>query len=306
MRRAGFLAIVLAGLAGCGGDEGGSGPVGGVPSPAPTPTVSPSPGVTPVLKLAFSDEFNSATLDRSKWNVEGPAFWVNNEVQAYVDSPETISIGTPAGADGGALILKPVYKQGFKTPTGRTTDFVSGRIDTNSKFEITYGRVEARIRMPDAAGAWPAFWLLGYGLWPDCGEIDIMENVGDKAWTSSAIHGPGYSGNTPLVSRQTFPSGQDATGWHVYTVDRAIDSIVFSVDGREVYRVTKPMVEAYGQWRFDRPEYVILNFALGGVYPNAVNGVSAPYFGLPQSTVDKIVAGQIGMEVDWVRVWTAS
>jgi beta-glucanase (GH16 family) len=253
----------------------------------------------------FADEFNAGTLDRSRWNVEGPAFWVNNEAQAYVDSPETISFAASAGADGGALVLKPVVRAGFVTPTGRRTDFVSGRINTADRVDVTYGKVEARIRMPDAIGAWPAFWLLGYGSWPDSGEIDIMEYVGDRAWTSSAIHGPGYSGNTPLNQRQLFPAGQDATGWHVYAVDRTADAVVFSVDGREVYRVTRAMVEAHGPWRFDRKQYVILNFAIGGTYPGAVNGVTAPHLGLPQATVDKIGRGAVAMEVDWVRVWAA-
>ena len=301
-----LTAAMLTGLASCGGDSGSAGGVIPMPAPTPSPTASPSPSPSPSLQLAFADEFNGTALDRSKWNVEGPSFWVNSEIQAYIDSDQTITFASPAGADGGALVLKPVYKPGYSTPNGRTTDFVSGRINTSAKYDFTYGKAEARIRMPDATGAWPAFWLLGYGNWPDSGEIDIMEYVGDKSWTSVAIHGPGYSGNTPLVSRQTFPSGQDATGWHVYGVERTADTVVFSVDGREIYRVTKALVETYGPWRFDRPQYLILNFALGGVYPNSVNGVTFPYYGMPQTTADRIAAGQVTMEVDWVRVWTAS
>ena len=293
-------------LAACGDGGGGGGGIAPVPGPSPTPTPSPSPTPSPTLRLVFADEFNAGTLDRAKWNVEGPSFWVNNEVQAYLDDPATISFASPAGADGGALVLKPVSRPGYVTPTGRTTDFVSGRINTADKVDLTYGKAEARIRMPDAAGAWPAFWMLGYGNWPDSGEIDIMEYVGVKGWTSSAIHGPGYSGNTPLVKRQDFPAGEDATGWHVYAVERSPDLIVFKVDGREIYRVTRAMVEAYGAWRFDRKQYLILNFAIGGIYPNAVNGVTAPYYGLPQATVDKIGRGEVAMEVDWVRVWEAS
>ena len=303
------MALTLTVLAvGCGDGSSASGVVVPVPTPFPTPSPSPTPTptATPSLRLVFADEFNTAALNRTLWNVEGPDFWVNNEVQAYVDSAETISFTTPAGADGGALTLRPVYKPGFLTPSGRRTDFVSGRINTSQKFDITYGKIEARIRMPDATGVWPAFWMLGYGTWPDSGEIDIMENVGDKSWTNAAIHGPGYSGNTPLVQRQNFPAGQDATGWHIYSVERGIDTIVFSVDGREYYRVTRAMVQAHGAWRFDRRQYLILNFALGGVYPNAVNAVTTPYFGMPQATADRIVRGEVSMEVDWVRVWEAS
>lgn len=297
-----LIATALAMLAGC-----GEGTAGGASNPLPStsPTPNPSPSPSPSLKLVFADEFNGTALDRAKWNVEGPDFWVNNEVQAYIDSTETVSFASPAGSDGGALVLQPVRKPGYVTPSGRTTDFVSGRVNTSGKVDFTYGRVEARIRMSDAPGAWPAFWLLGYGNWPDCGEIDAMEYVGEKGWTSVAVHGPGYSGNTPLVKRQDFPAGEDATGWHVYAVERSPDTVVFLVDGREIYRVTRSMVEAYGPWRFDRKQYLILNFAIGGVYPNAVNGVTAPYYGLPQATVDKIGRGEVAMEVDWVRVWEA-
>lgn len=257
-------------------------------------------------RLVFADEFNAPTLDRAKWNVEGPAFWVNNELQAYVDSGETIGIAKPAGADGGALVLKATYQPGYVTPAGRKADFLSGRVNTANRFAFTYGKASARIRMPDAVGAWPAFWLLGYGEWPDCGEIDIMENVGDKRWTNAAIHGPGYFGDTPLVQRQSFPTGQDVTGWHVYSVVRSPDSVVFYVDDREFYRVTRAKIEGYGPWRFDRPQYLILNLALGGIYPNKVNGVTSPYFGMPPATVDAVKRGAVALEVDWVRVWAAN
>ena len=297
------LALVLAALtSACGGNAASPAappPVGNAPAPTP----SPSPTAAP--KLVFADEFDAAALDRGKWNVEGPAMWVNNELQAYVDSPETIAFGTPAGAEGGALLLRAQFRAGFTTPSGRQADFVSGRINTADKFAITYGKVSARIRMPEGAGLWPAFWLLGYGQWPDSGETDIMEYVGVKEWTSSAMHGPGYSGDTPLVKRQTFPAGTDATQWHVYSVERTPDAVSFSVDDREFYRVTREMVERYGQWRFDRPQYIILNFALGGVYPHAVNGIETPYFGLSQASVDRIKAGTVAMEVDWVRAWSS-
>jgi len=62
------------------------------------------------------------------------------------------------------------------------------------------------------------------------------------------------------------------------------------------------MVEKYGRWAFDNPKFIILNFALGGGYPNGVNKVTQPYFGLSQSTVNKIKAGQAKVIVDWVLV----
>jgi beta-glucanase (GH16 family) len=94
---------------------------------------------------------------------------------------------------------------------------------------------------------WPAFWLLGTGRWPDTGEIDILENVGAPDWVSMALHGPGYSGNTPLVKRASLRSGKDSTAWHVYSVDWKPQELVFKVDEEVVYRVTRPMVEQHGR-----------------------------------------------------------
>lgn len=266
--------------------------------------------LAPVLVLAddptlFFDDFDQGELDRSKWIVIGPGFWVNNEVQAYLDSSDTIRLlppGAVAGADNGVLELRPVYRPGFETPSGRTTDFISGRIETRDRFDFTHGRAAARIRMPDAKGVWPAWWLLGNGAWPDTGEIDIMEYVGEKDWTAVALHGPGYSGDTPLVNRYFFPAGEDVTDWHVYSVDWTAKRLEFRIDGRLTYRVTRPMVEHYGEWRFDTPKHLILNFALGGIYPYKTNGIETPWPGLPADTVDAIRAGKVAMWVDWVRI----
>jgi beta-glucanase (GH16 family) len=253
----------------------------------------------------FFDDFKGTSLDRTKWNVIVTGRTVNNEQQAYVDSPETISLasdGVAAGAENGALVIRSLYRQGFKTPEGRSFDFVSGRLDTRGKFDFSYGTASARMKLTAGAGIWPAFWALGNGRWPDTGEMDILETVGDPTWTNFALHGPGYSGNTPLTYRQHFKSGGDVTGWHVYSMEWTPDVIVFKVDGQEEYRVTKAQVERYGRWAYDEAKFLIVNQALGGQYPQAVNGVAAPYPGLPQSTVDLIKSGNVVTVVDWVRV----
>ena len=270
--------------------------------------VLPAPALAqaeqPAREVVFADEFDAPTLDRNNWNVVGPGFWVNNEQQAYVDDPATVAIVEGvSGAEGGALMLRPLFRPGIDPHPERKADFVSGRIDSKGKFDFTYGRAEARIRMPDAVGVWPAFWLLGNGEWPGTGEIDIMEYVGEKDWTGVALHGPGYSGETPLVNKFFFPEGTDVTDWHVYAVEWTRDAILFEIDGRLTYRVTRPMVEHYGEWRFDTPKHVILNFAMGGAYPFKTNGIDKPYNGVPQETVDKVKAGEVAMLVDWVRVY---
>jgi hypothetical protein len=129
-----------------------------------------------------------------------------------------------------------------------------------------------------------------------------MENVGDPAWVSVALHRPGYSGNTPLFHRDTLPASRHVTAWHEYAVTWAADSIVFRVDGAPVYRVARADVARFGPpGALDSAKFVVLNLAVGGEYPAAVNGVRSPALGLPASTAERIRAGHARVLVDWVR-----
>lgn len=150
---------------------------------------------------------------------------------------------------------------------------------------------------------WPAFWLLGNEKWPDTGEIDIMEYVGEPDWTVVALHGPGCSGETPIVTKFTFDQGTEATDWHVFAIAWTKNALLFETDGPLAYRATRAMVECYGEWRFDTDKFLILNFALGGAYPYKTSKIEKPYTGIPQQTVDAIKAGEVAMYVDWVRVY---
>ena len=243
-------------------------------------------------RTIFAEEFSGSALDRTKWNVIVTGRTVNNEQQAYVDSTEVVSVRD------GHLEIHPIYSPGFKTPEGRAFDFISGRIDTRNKVSFTYGTAAARMKLAKGDGLWPAFWALGDGRWPDTGEIDIMENVGDATWMSVALHGPGYFGDTPLVKRAPV----DTTRWHTYSVDWTRDLLIFKVDGRVIYRVTRAEVEKHGRWAFDEPKHLILNLALGGGYPQGVNKVTSPYPGLPETTVTSIKKGEPRILVDWVRI----
>lgn len=261
--------------------------------------------VEPAGTVLFEDGFDGSELDRAKWNVEGPEFWVNDEEQVYVDIPEVIHVRHDVeGAEGGALVLQPRFQEGVEVAGVRTEDFVSGRVDTRGKFDFQYGRAEARIKLTDHPGVWPAWWLLGNGDWPTTGEIDIMEYVGEKDWVGVAVHGVGYSGDAGPVNWFYFDESEDATGWHVYGVEWDANEIRFDVDGRTAYRVTRTKIEYIDEWRFDNPMYLILNYAVGGAYPRKVNGIkdADPYVGLPQETVEAIKRGEPAMYVDWVRV----
>ncbi len=263
---------------------------------------SPNP---PESELIFFDDFSSGQLDRTKWNVRTTGQVVNNEQQAYVDSAEAIYIAPrheAPGAENDVLVLHPRYRPDFMTADGQRFDFISGRIDTREKFQFAYGFAAARMKLPAGSGLWPAFWIHGDGRWPESGEIDVLEYVGEPDWISCAVHGPGYSGESALVNKLFFQGGENATSWHVYTVEWAPDSMVFRVDGSVIYRVTRPMIDFFGPWVFDNKKYLILNFALGGVYPFKTNGVRSPYCGIPDETVMQIREDKAKVMVDWVRV----
>lgn len=255
--------------------------------------------------IVFFDDFSGPTLDRTKWNVLRTGQVFNNEQQAYVDSAATVYIAkgkNAEGADNGALVIHPSYTPGFITYDGKKFDFISGRLHTKGKVDFTYGTVAARIKMTEGKGLWPAWWLLGNDGWPQTGEIDIMEFIGENEWVNAAIHGPGYSGNTPFVKRDSTLIRAFVTNWHIYSVDWTPDSMVFKIDGRVFYTVTKTMIEKYGKWAFDSPKHMILNFALGGSYPAGVNKITTPYSGLPSTTVDLIKQDKVKILVDWVKV----
>jgi beta-glucanase (GH16 family) len=258
-----------------------------------------------VSRVIFFDDFNGKVLNRQKWNAEVTGMHVNNELQAYVDSAATIFIAhgkDAGGAPNGVLVLQPKMVKGFKTKDGQIFDFISGRINTRNKFDFTYGTAEARIKLTDGTGLWPAWWILGKGNWPETGEIDIMEYIGEKDWASAAVHGPGYSGETPFVNRQYFTPANDATQWHVYGVDWTPTTLNFKYDGKLMFRVNRKMAEHYGKWAFSNEKYLILNYALGGAYPIKLNNITMPYNGMPQATVDLVRSGKAKMLVDWVRV----
>lgn len=255
-------------------------------------------------RVIFFDDFNGEKLDTSKWNVEQTGDYFNNELQAYVDSTTTIYIAhgeKNEGAENGALIIQPHYAPGFTTKDGQKFDFISGRINTKNKVEFNGGNVSARIKLPAGSGLWPAFWMLGNGVWPATGEIDIMENIGEKDWVSAAVHGQGYSGDAGLVNRAYFTKN-DVTNWHVYAVDWTADSLIFKYDDIPMFKVTKPMTHFFGEWAFKNPKFLIVNFAVGGIYPFKINGIKTPFYGLGPQSFESIKKGESKMIVDWVKV----
>ncbi|NCP87424.1 MAG: hypothetical protein CO094_04380 [Anaerolineae bacterium CG_4_9_14_3_um_filter_57_17] len=254
-------------------------------------------------EILFFDDFTAPSLDRTIWNVETTDQIYNHEQQAYIDSPETIFLSQTEPDCGGALILQARHRPGFVTPQGARFDFVSGRINTREKVTFRYGRVSARLKLPLFPGAWPAFWALGGGgAWPACGEVDILEAVGEPDWVSAAAHGPNYSGEAGLVNKKYFLPPHSPADWHIYTATCAPDSLTFFVDDELIYRITRPMATFFGDWAFDTEKFLILNLALGGTYPFKTNGASQPYYGLSAQSVQAIQTNQVRFVIDWVKI----
>jgi beta-glucanase (GH16 family) len=223
-------------------------------------------------QLVWSDEFNQTAgsqPDPAKWSydlgVGNPPGWGNNELETYTSSASnSLIVNDPAATDGKALAIRAQN-------TGGT--YTSARIKTSGTFTFQYGRLEARARVPSGVGCWPAFWALGSDNptvgWPACGEIDVMEWVGQTpSHIKGSLHATGYSGGQSLNADCVLPGNSSySDGYHVFAVDWYPDQIIFSMDGA-VYEVRKKSdIPAGSEWPFDLPFFIILNFAVGGDWP---------------------------------------
>ena len=164
------------------------------------------------------------------------------------------------------------------SPTGDAA-YTSARIKSENLFEFTYGRVEIRAKLPSAGGTWPALWALGANFdtvgWPDSGEIDIMEHVGNNAnVASSALHYPGNFGGTAVTA--STPVGTATSEW-------TPESIKFVVDEELVHLSFVNSVDT----PFNSDFFFIMNIAMGGTLGGAID---------PAFTEDT-------MEVDYIRVY---
>ncbi len=224
--------------------------------------------------LTWSDEFEGAagaSFDTTHWRPDtadgcssGICGWGNQEKEYYRTSPENIALD---GSGRLAIVAR-------QAPAGLTCyygacRYTSAKIHTRGKMSAAPGMVEARIKLPAGQGLWPAFWMLGHDHpgtpWPQCGELDIMEFRGSRtASMSSAIHGPGYSGNTPFAQAKGLQQGAFTDDFHTFSVAWDATRVRFFVDDTLHYGVPRAEVERFGAWVFDKAFYVILNLAVGG------------------------------------------
>lgn len=239
--------------------------------------------------LSWSDEFDGPTgsgPDKSKWTFDigtGNDGWGNNELEYYTNRPANVQL------NGEGHLVITARRESY-----RGSAYTSARIKTQGMFSQTYGRFEARIKTPTGPGIWPAFWLLGDNItevsWPQCGEIDIMEQRGQEpAITHGSVHGPGYSGGNAKTKAYGLMSGRFDSDFHVYAIEWGESYIDFFID-EYLYQRIQPS-DLKGEWVFDKPFFMILNVAVGGNY------VGYPTSGtpFPQSMI-----------IDYLRVYKKS
>jgi beta-glucanase (GH16 family) len=246
----------------------------------------------------WSDEFEGpagARIDSTKWDYDigdgcarGNCGWGNKEKEYYTDSPSNVTLN----GRGQLMIVARTAPAGLRCYYGRCL-YTSAKVTTREKLLVEPGRVEARIRLSAGKGLWPAFWMLGRDVatmgWPAGGEIDIMENKGSEPTiSSSAIHGPGYSGATPFAHRNRLGRGSLTYDFHIFAVEWDSLGAKFYVDDVPHYSVTRGQLQRYGRSILDQPFFLILNLAVGGHFD-----------GDPQS--DAIFPAT--MLVDYVRVY---
>jgi beta-glucanase (GH16 family) len=264
-----------------------------------TPNIAPG-------ALVWSDEFSNATRsnqqpDPTVWGYDtGNSGFGNRELENYcawgsASSPcDPTNPNAYVGTDGYLHIVAQ------KTASG---GYTSARMKSQGLLSLQYGRLEAKIWVPEGQGIWPAFWTLGNNIttvnWPACGEQDIMERVNaalSPDWNEGSVHGTGFTGDSGLGTKFYFPAGQTAAGWHTYGITWKKNSVAFYVDDPSspyvTYNNPASLTGVNGAvWPFDTGDsaFIIMNVAVGGDWPGSPNA----------STVFPAA-----MLVDYVRIYS--
>jgi len=218
--------------------------------------------------LLWHDEFDGDKLNEDIWTREvREVGWTNNELQAYVDSEDNVFV------KDGNLILKAL--------DNNDGTYTSGKVNSQNKADFTYGKVVARAKVPEGKGLWPAIWMMPqdesyYGQWPKCGEIDIMEVLGDNVSKSYAtIHygEPHAEQQGTYVIANVLKDGTFASDFHDYSVEWEPGEMRFYVDDILVLTTNDWFTAVQGEddkpypAPFDQPFFVQMNLAVGGNWP---------------------------------------
>ena len=236
--------------------------------------------------LTMQDEFDTdGAPNPAIWGYDigtGMDGWGNQELQYYTDRPENVTI------NNGVMIIT-ARKEDFQGSA-----YTSARLLTRGKFEQTYGRFEARIRVPYGQGMWPAFWMLGVPdspneIWPSLGEIDIMEMRGQEPTKLiGSLHGPGYSAGNAISKEYILPNDRLDTGYHIYGIEWGPEYVNYYIDDVLYNQITPEDLPEGAEWVFDNDFYILINLAVGGTFVGPPNSETV----FPQS-----------MLVDYVRVY---
>jgi beta-glucanase (GH16 family) len=235
--------------------------------------VTPSRGDAPDrVTVAFADEFDGPAgsfPDRRNWAPDvGGTGWGNDELQYYTRAGNVFLDG-----EGHLVIEARRATQPLECWYGRC-DYISGKVTTKTGFAQRYGTFEARVKSAVGTGMWGGFWLLGNNIdevgFPESGEIDILETLGDRVRdVEQHVQAPGLRWGAEHV----LPAGQSVGDWHTYAVRWTADTIDWYVDGRLTRTLTQE--ETGDSWVFDHPFYMLLNLSVGGEWPGPPNADTA-------------------------------
>jgi beta-glucanase (GH16 family) len=278
LSRLGALGL-MASAVGCG--SGG----GTVPAPPPPAATVPALAVPEGYRLVWADEFDQAGLpDASRWvhdtgmNKTG---WHNREKQ-YYGGPRLEN----AAVQDGRLVITARREDLSAQPDWGGQAYSSARLITAGKRDWTYGFFEVRAKLPCGGGTWPAIWMLGSeGGWPAGGELDILEQVGNNPTrVFSTVHTTAGSGGNGQGAATTL--ADPCTAFHNYQMHWTAQEIRFGIDGVVHYTYRNPGTGT-AAWPFDKPQFLILNVAIGGDLGGAVDDGIFP----------------VSMQVEYARVF---
>lgn len=231
-------------------------------------------------RLVWSDEFDSTALNLNKWSYQlGGNGWGNNELQNYTNQNAEVSNGTLK------IIAKAEAFQG--------NNYTSSRIRSLGKGDFKYGRMEARMKMPIGKGLWPAFWMMPtdnvFGGWPQSGEIDITEYLGQQPATiyGTLHYGRAWPNNSSTSQYFSTQGDKLNADFHTYAIEWTATSIKWFIDGY-LFSTKTPANLGSLPWPFTERFHFILNMAIGGKWPGSPNNTTI----FPQT-----------FEVDYVRVY---
>ncbi len=240
--------------------------------------------------LLWNDEFDGDALDESNWSYDPhEPGWTNNELQEYTTSTDNVFVRD------GKLVLKAI-----KTQDANGNDYyTSGKIKGQNKKDFMYGKIVASAKVPEGQGLWPAIWMMPtdesyYGQWPKCGEIDIMEALGNQ---THIAYGTVHYGE-PHAEQQgiyTLEGDSFSDSFHEFSVEWEPGEMRWYIDGNLYHTANDWFTAVDGEDEkeypapFNQTFFVQLNLAVGGNWP-----------GNPDETTDFEKAE---FEIDYVRVY---